>query len=141
LVVADATGSSRPKVTNCVFGSITDKLPLTRLLLCTDMGSRAIEGPSRIGAYVPDKRNGFDKPDAIERYFLRRRAINHRDMSTRRPYIQYLDALLETMLMFFGAPAMALASAALIIQLKWGPSRKEWLIQNTGAVLLGDSHC
>jgi hypothetical protein len=78
---------------------------------------------------------GLGKPDAIERYFLRRRAINHRDMPNRGLYYQHVDALLETILLFFGAPAMALASAALIIHLKWEPSREEWLIRNAGTAL------
>src|ERR1700722_1539719 len=53
---------------------------------------------------LPSKPSGTKRPDFIARYFLRRLAMAHRDSPTRKPSIQYTNALVETILMFVGLP-------------------------------------
>ena len=66
--------------------------------------------------------NSPEKPDFIARYFLRRLAIAHRDSPSRKPSIQYTNALLETILVFVGMPLIGLASLVLIPSLRWAPN-------------------
>jgi hypothetical protein len=62
-----------------------------------------------------------EKPDVIARYFLRRLAMAHRDSPSRKPSIQYTNALVETILVFVGMPMIAIASLILIPSIRWAP--------------------
>jgi hypothetical protein len=77
-------------------------------------------------AYMTDARPSnaepAGKPDFIARYFLRRLALAHRAAPARKSSIQYLNALLETILIFVGLPMLGLASLILIPSLRWAPN-------------------
>jgi hypothetical protein len=60
--------------------------------------------------------------DFIARYFLRRLAKAHRESPTRKPSIQYTNALVETILIFVGFPMLGLASLILIPSIRWAPN-------------------
>jgi hypothetical protein len=68
---------------------------------------------------LPGNPTGTEKPDLIARYFLRRLAMAHRESPSRKPSIQYTNALVETILIFVGLPMIALASIVLIPNLRW----------------------
>ena len=70
---------------------------------------------------MPISANAVEKPDFIARYFLRRLAMAYRESPSRKPSIQYTNALLETILIFIGLPMMGLASLVLIPSLRWAP--------------------
>jgi len=63
-----------------------------------------------------------ERPNFIARYFLRRLAIAHRASPTRKPSIQYTNALLDTILIFVGLPMLGFASLILIPSLRWAPN-------------------
>jgi len=65
--------------------------------------------------------NPIEKPDFITRYFLRRLAMAHRESPNRKPSIQHINALVETILIFVGMPVVVLASLILIPSLRWAP--------------------
>lgn len=66
--------------------------------------------------------NSIEKPDFIARYFLRRLAMAHRESPSRKPSIQYIIALVETIFIFVGMPMIGLASIVLIPSLRWAPN-------------------
>jgi succinate dehydrogenase/fumarate reductase cytochrome b subunit len=72
--------------------------------------------------------NSSGGPDFIARYFLRRLAMAHRESPSRKPSIQYSNALLETILIFVGLPMLGIASLILIPSLRWAPNTTaKWL--------------
>jgi hypothetical protein len=65
--------------------------------------------------------SSIEKPDFIARYFLRRLAMAHHESPSRKPSIQHINALVDTILVFVGMPVIALASLLLIPSLRWAP--------------------
>jgi hypothetical protein len=70
---------------------------------------------------TPISPNLAGKPDFIARYFLRRLAMAHREAPARKPSIQHINALVETILLFVGMPMISVASVVLIGSIRWGP--------------------